>query len=44
MGIYQDEIKKSHHLRMEDIIHISKKLLPEEWKRYPYRHPELLNG
>lgn len=44
MGVYQDEIKKSHHLRMEDVIQICKRLLPEEWKRYPYCHPELLNG
>lgn len=44
MGTYQDEIRKSHHLRMEEVIQICKKLLPEEWKRLPYRHPELLNG
>lgn len=44
MGVYKDEIKKTHHLRVEQIIQICKKLLPEEWKRFPYRHPELLNG
>lgn len=44
MGAYQNEIKKSHNLRMEEVIHICKQLLPEEWKRMPYRHPELLNG
>ena len=44
MGAYQEEIKKTHHLRMDDVIQTCKRLLPEKWKRAPYRHPELLNG
>ena len=41
---YCEEIKTTNLLRMEEIIQICKKLLPEEWKRAPYRHPELFNG
>lgn len=41
---YCEEIKTTNLLRMEEIIQICKKLLPEEWKRAPYRHPKLFNG
>lgn len=44
MGTYQECIKERNPLRMEDVIHYCKSLLPIEWRRTPYRHPELLNG
>lgn len=44
MGTYREEIHKYHPLQMENIIHICKSLLPPEWKRTSYRHPELHNG
>lgn len=44
MGTYQECINKRNPLRMEDVIQFCKSLLPTEWRRTPYRHPELLNG
>ena len=44
MDTYREVIRNKNSLRMEDIILICKSLLPEEWKRAPYRHPELHNG
>lgn len=44
MGTYREEIRKCQPLQMENIINICKSLLPPEWKRTPYRYPELFNG
>jgi len=41
---YIEEIRQIKNLTMPTIIGICKSLVSDEWKRMPYRHPELCNG
>lgn len=41
---YIEEIKHINNLNIPTIIGICKRLVPDEWKRHPYHHPELKNG
>lgn len=44
MSKYYDLINQHRGLHMKQVIEICKKELPTEWRRHPYRHPELQNG
>ena len=44
MEKYEELIEECPDFSAIKLIEICRALLPEEWKKQPYRHPELING
>lgn len=44
MKTYKELIGECKDFSALKLIEICKQLLPDEWKRHPYHHPELING
>ncbi len=44
MKTYEELIEECKNFSTMKLIEICRNLLPDEWKRHPYRHPELING
>ena len=44
MGAYEEMLRGTPQLNVQEIVATCKALLPIEYKHRPYRHPELKNG
>ena len=42
--VYEEEIKQKRTLTITDIIDLCHESLPNQWKSFPWKHPELIHG